>query len=199
MKNLSYKRIFSYIIDLLIVSVVSTLLTSFIPLNDRYSKVEEELLIIVEQYVQKEIDDKTYLDQVNDLSYIITKETVVVQIVSTMITLVYFVVFQYYFNGQTLGKKLMKIKVVSNDENKKINMNNFLIRSLIIDSILLNLVSIITILLLNQNAYFKTYDIATYIFLIIYIVSYIMISFRKDERGLHDILAGTKVISTKTE
>ena len=53
-------------------------------------------------------------------------------------------------NGQTLGKKIMKIQIVSS-ENKKLSMNNYLIRSLLVDSILMNIISIITILLMNKT------------------------------------------------
>ena len=59
----------------------------------------------------------------------------------------------------------------------------------------MNLIGIITILFLNKNLYIKVNDIITYLFGTIYIVTFAMILFREDKRGLHDILANTKVIS----
>ena len=76
-------------------------------------------------------------------------------------------------------------------------MNNLLIRSLIVDSILMNIISVVTILYMTKSLYLETYDIITTIFAAIYIVTFTMILFREDGRGLHDIIAKTKVISTE--
>ena len=43
--------------------------------------------------------------------------------------------------------------------------------------------------------YLKTYDITTTIFGAVFVAIFAMILFREDGRGLHDILAKTKVIS----
>ena len=100
-------------------------------------------------------------------------------------------------NGETLGKKLMKIKITSNND-KKLTMNNYLIRALVIDSVLMNIITIITILLFSKDIYLTSYNIISYVFSFVYIVSLAMILFSKNGRGLQDILANTKVISTET-
>jgi len=60
----------------------------------------------------------------------------------------------------------------------------------------MNMIGIVTILLLNKTLYLKTYDITTTIFGAIYIVAFAMILFKEDGRGLHDMIARTKVIAT---
>lgn len=194
MKPISYKRVLAYLIDILIVTIIGSLLTMFIPVSSEYKDASNELTIIMESYQDNKISKEEYLEKVNDISYVVSKEGVETLIITVALTTIYFVVFAYYMNGQTVGKKIMKIQIVSS-ENKKLKMNNYLIRSLFIDSILMNIISIITILLMNKTLYLKTYDILTTIFASLEIVIFAMILFREDGRGLHDIIAKTKVVS----
>lgn len=198
MKPVSYKRIFAYIIDIMIISIISTLITSFIPLSSEYQRASDELYITLEDYNNEEITNEEYLEKVNEISYIANRESVSVSIITILIAASYFVILPYYMNGQTLGKKLMKIKVVSSN-NKKLNILNYLIRSLFVGSILLNTINVITILFLSKDLYLKTYNITSTIFGAIYLVIFSMILFRKDGMGLHDMIAKTKVINKSDE
>lgn len=194
MKPVSYKRILAYLIDIFIVICIATILTMFIPVSEEYTNQMNELNAVLEDYSSGDISETEYLEKFNDISYIINKESVQVSIVSVVLSTIYFVVLAYYMNGQTFGKKIMKIQVVSAN-SKKLTMNNYLIRSLIVDSILMNAISIIAILFLEKSSYLKVYDVTSTIFGAIYVVIFAMILFRQDGRGLHDLLANTKVIS----
>ena len=194
MKPVSYKRILAYLIDIFIVICIATILTMFIPVSEEYTNQMNELNAVLEDYSSGDISETEYLEKFNDISYIVNKESVQVSIVSVVLSTIYFVVLAYYMNGQTFGKKIMKIQVVSAN-SKKLTMNNYLIRSLIVDSILMNTISIVTILFLEKSSYLKVYDATSTIFGAIYVVIFAMILFRQDGRGLHDLLANTKVIS----
>ena len=194
MKPVSYKRILAYLIDIFIVICIATILTIFIPVSEEYTNQMNELNAVLEDYSSGDISETEYLEKFNDISYIVNKESVQVSIVSVVLSTIYFVVLAYYMNGQTFGKKIMKIQVVSAN-SKKLTMNNYLIRSLIVDSILMNAISIIAILFLEKSSYLKVYDVTSTIFGAIYVVIFAMILFRQDGRGLHDLLANTKVIS----
>ena len=194
MKPVSYKRILAYLIDILIVTCIATILTMFIPVSEEYTNQMNELNAVLEDYSSGDISETEYLEKFSDISYIVNKESVQVSIVSVVLSTIYFVVLAYYMNGQTFGKKIMKIQVVSAN-SKKLTMNNYLIRSLLVDSILMNTISIVTILFLEKSSYLKVYDATSTIFGAIYVVIFAMILFRQDGRGLHDLLANTKVIS----
>ena len=212
------KRFVAYAIDILIVSLISSLITSNTLINKDYKKymdTYEEYETIVDKYeVDKgaledaleyeAITDDEYdvkLEKLNDsfnkdnvnYNYKLIKLSVVATIVSMLVILLYFVVVQYYFNGQTIGKKIMKLRVVSNSD-KKLNILNYLIRSLILNSVLINTLSIIMVLVLAKSNYLIYNEI-------IYVVNYVvemaiifMMGFTKDNRGLQDYVANTKVI-----
>ena len=197
MKANSYKRVLAYLVDVMIISFVSLLLTSFVPTSENYNKLNKEFETLTTDYRNQEVTMEEYLEKGTDINYQLIKEGVPQTIVSTVLSIIYFVVLAYFMNGETLGKKLMKIKITSNND-KKLTMNNYLIRALVIDSVLINIITIITILLFSKDIYLTSYNIISYVFSLVYIVSLAMILFSKNGRGLQDILANTKVISTET-
>ena len=197
MKANSYKRVLAYLVDVMIISFVSLLLTYFVPTSENYNKLNKEFETLTTDYRNQEVTMEEYLEKGTDINYQLNKEGVPQTIVSTVLSIIYFVVLTYFMNGETLGKKLMKIKITSNND-KKLTMNNYLIRALVIDSVLMNIITIITILLFSKDIYLTSYNIISYVFSFVYIVSLAMILFSKNGRGLQDILANTKVISTET-
>lgn len=196
MKANSYKRVLAYLVDVMIISFVSLLLTYFVPTSENYNKLNKEFENLTIDYRNQEVTMEEYLEKGTDINYQLNKEGVPQTIVSTVLSIIYFVVLAYFMNGETLGKKLMKIKITSNND-KKLTMNNYLIRALVIDSVLMNIITIITILLFSKDIYLTSYNIVSYVFSFVYIVSLAMILFSKNGRGLQDILANTKVISTE--
>ena len=197
MKANSYKRVLAYLVDIMIISFVSLLLTYFVPTSENYNKLNKEFEALTIDYRNQEVTIEEYLEKGTDINYQLNKEGVPQTIVSTVLSIIYFVVLAYFMNGETLGKKLMKIKITSNND-KKLTMNNYLIRALVIDSVLMNIITIITILLFSKDIYLTSYNIISYVFSFVYIISLAMILFSKNGRGLQDILANTKVISTET-
>ena len=197
MKANSYKRVLAYLVDVMIISFVSLLLTYFVPTSENYNNLNKEFENLTIDYRNQEVTMEEYLEKGTDINYQLNKEGVPQTIVSTVLSIIYFVVLAYFMNGETLGKKLMKIKITSNND-KKLTMNNYLIRALVIDSVLMNIITIITILLFSKDIYLTSYNIISYVFSFVYIVSLAMILFSKNGRGLQDILANTKVISTET-
>ena len=247
--KLIIKRFGAYLIDIILVSVVATLLTSnkyinmdyerykktydeynnvFDDYNDFYGKLEKsyedkeisnkeyEKLLEYEYteelekiYDDKKIDEEEYEDLILNLndnyinidlnySYKLLKYSIIPTVVNLMCILIYFVVIQFYFNGQTLGKKIMKLRIVSNN-TKDLNVFNFFIRSLIVNEVFINIISVIMLMILSKNNYIAYNKI-------IYVITYILemailftMVFDKNNRGLHDYVSNTRVIEDKKE
>ena len=192
----SYKRIIAYIIDIMLITGLATVLTYFLPENKEYNESMEKYSTLVNKFTNKEIEQEEFFNETNDLVYSINRNSVTTTIVTTVLTISYFVVLAYFMNGQTVGKKMMKIQIISNSR-KKLTMNNYLIRGLIVNSILMNVLGIIILLYLNKSTYLKVNDVLTYTYGLSMIITFGMILFREDKRGLHDILANTKVVNVK--
>ncbi len=194
MKPASYKRVFAYLIDIVMIACIGVIIGGFIPVSEKYEAASVELTDTLKDYTDKKINEETYIEKVNDLNYTLSKESLATSIVTVVIYIGYFVILPYYWNSQTVGKRLMKIKIAPIDGEKKLTMNNYLIRALIIDSILSSIISIVLLLTLTKSMYITVDSYIANFFMYFYIISFIMILFRKDGMSLHDFIARTKVV-----
>ena len=195
MKPYSYKRILAYILDVIIITIISEFITMIVPQSETYQAKSEEYIQLLKDYSQQKISKDEYLEQVNESLYILNKESVSVTIITIALSIGYFAISAYYMKGQTVGKKLMHIKIVSDDEREP-SLKQYLIRSLFMNSILSNILGVIALLALQKTLYLKVNDVIVYFFISFSIVDVSMILFRKDRRGLHDLIAKTSVINT---
>ena len=196
-KAMFSQRVLAFLIDLLLLSIICSLITMFVPVNDTATKLYEEQNRVLEGYVDGSVSMKEYVNQMVDLGYDISRQTVIVSIVTILISLLYYVVYPCYNNGQTLGKKLMKIKIKKTNDTE-LSMNDLLIRSMINNSILVNIINVILVLFLSKNLYLSTSSLVSFIQYLVLIISLIMIAFTKNAQGLHDKVCKTEVVVADT-
>ena len=191
-----FPRMVAYIIDIVLIGFVSSLIFIAIPENKNHEKYSEEYKQIKEKYDKKEISDKEYVNRSKDVIYDMDYTNTIASLTQIIILVGYFAIFQYYNGGQTIGKKIMKIKVVG-DEDNELTLNRLTFRSLIVNSIAFNILLVMAVLFVGRENYYYVNLAIQALSTLIVVVIMIMILFRKDKRGLHDVITGTKVISTK--
>ena len=197
----SLKRIIAYFIDILIVSIVVTPFINIKAINpyiDDYNKYYEEYTKLIEDANNGDIDTNSdeYKNQVIDLNYKIAEYKVINSSISVVSLIVYFVIIQYFLKGQTIGKKILKLRVVSN-KDKELNIGHYFVRSLILNNIIFSIILIVGVYLFGKTGYYNLSMVVSYLQLLVMSVIILMVVLRRDNRGLHDFLAGTKVISTE--
>ena len=195
----SLKRIIAYLIDILLVSIVVTPFINIKAINpniDDYNKYYEEYTQLIEDANNGDIDTSSeeYKNEIIDLNYKIAEYKVINSSISVVSLIIYFVIIQYFLKGQTVGKKILKLKVVSN-KDKELNIGNYFVRSLILNNIIFSIILIIGVYIFKPNGYYNLSMVVSYLQLLVMSVIILMVVLRKDNRGLHDIIAGTKVIS----
>ena len=196
-KAMFSQRVLAFLIDLVLLSMITSLITMFIPMNDTATKLYEEQNRVLEDYVAGNVPMEEYVNQMFDLGYDISKQTVIISIVGVVISLLYYVVYPCYNNGQTFGKKLMKIKIKKTND-KELTMNDLLVRSMINNSILVNIINVILVLFLSKNIFLSASSLVSSIQYIVLIISLIMIAFTKNAQGLHDKVVHTEVVMVDT-
>ena len=186
------QRLVAFIIDILLVSAVASLIA--IPFVDRKEseKLSKETTVLAEKFINSEISNEEFIEENKDLSYRTAKEVGMISLITIALNILYFVVYQLYNKGQTIGKKLMKIKIISTDG--ELFMNQMIFRAFIANFILVDLISFLFMLTKSKELYFYGTGIFQFIQYIIVIVSVFMIMFRKDGCSIHDKLVHTKVI-----
>lgn len=189
-----FPRLMAYIIDFAIVTLLLSFILVFLPANENYTAYLEEYEQIQINYLEGKTSSDEYVNQsvevVRDLDY----SNVMTSIVGVVVFILYFVVFQFYNNGQTLGKKLMGVRVVSATGDKKVSMNQYVLRSLLVNSLVCNILLIGMVLFMSRDVYFYTKFIVEGIQTLLIIVSAFMVIYSASGRGLHDKMAETRVV-----
>ena len=185
-------RLLAYLIDSIIVLLVSSIIA--IPLTSKkIESLEKELKTITKEYTNQNIDMNTYLEKTQDLNYQIQKCSVSTNVVYLIVSIIYYVVFQYLNKGQTLGKKLLKIKVVNKEGNTP-SLYQMILRTFITNQIFTYLVTILLVLLVTKEQFLSLYQTLNSLATIFIIVSALMILYTNNLQGLHDKMAKTLVV-----
>ena len=195
MKAPFLKRLFAYIIDMIIISTLVTLICAAIP--SKNNSTEEELRKLSEALIEKKIDNNEYIDKYTDLMYQNNKNERVTLSITVVLTIAYFVIFQYMNKGQTIGKKLLNLRVVDNETKKEISILKGLLRSILPLNIISSVIAVALIKILTKNVYINLYLGANTIESIFIFVTMFLILYRKVGRGLHDMMANTIVVTEK--
>ena len=192
MKASFFKRMGAFVIDYFIVLVIASLITMGFNTN-KNNDLNNQRNQLISDYQNEKITIDEYKDETYKLNYELQKENITVNIVTITLYIGYFVVFATLNKGQTLGKKLLKIRVV-NKNNDKPSIWNMLVRSLFIYNIISILFSTVAVNFLNINTFTYIYTALGYIEYFVIIISFFMVIYKKDGRGLHDMIDGTNII-----
>ena len=239
------QRVAAYLVDMIIITLVSTMLISLVELAmpknsqyteavDNYTKLTNEFLDkltevstkedkkeekkeetketedndnleLSEEEPKEEQNNKTestlvllqeYMDSQKKNIYIIDKQSSLSSIFDIVLCIGYFGAFQFMNKGQTLGKKLCGIKVVSNNK-KKYTYALSILRSVLNYGLISKTLLIILFLFLNENNFIIPVGLVEMIAFLFSLTLIIMAAFVKNGRTLSDIICGTKVVSSK--
>ena len=156
LKALFSQRFVAFMIDLILVSFITSLVTAIIPTNSSIDKLYDQQVKIVENYTAGKITMQKYVNQLVDINYDIAKQTGIITLVSIAISLLYYVLYVYKNDGQSIGKKMMKIKIQKKDKDKELTMNDLLFRTMILQGTLVSIIGFCTILFLDKDTYLAT-------------------------------------------
>ena len=195
MKASFIKRAVAQIIDMFIVSIIISIISMSFS-TSRIEKLNDEVNNLMNDYVSGDIDSKDYITKYIDITYDINKASINTNLVYLVVCIGYFLIFQYLNKGATIGKKFMKIRIVSND-NKDITFLQMFIRTSIINEILPMIMIFVLIFLTSGISFFIGYSLISFIENIFVIICIFMILCRKDNLALHDIMSRSMVIEEK--
>ena len=194
-KSVKSKRIWAFFIDYLLVSLFLTMVYQIRILNPNYEKYNETY----EKYTEliSDLDSNEYLSFIESkdyklINYDLSKYGISLVCINLIVYILYFGGFQFWNKGQTIGKKIMKIKLVSKKDNLK--LWQCLLRTVILYSILFEVIKVIVITFVSVNKFYFINNILSVASSFLFYTVVLCILFRKDGRGLHDILCDTDVV-----
>ena len=194
------KRILAYILDYIIVSFIASLLFMTPPFQKSFKTYEKNYEEYTSTMVEMMSSDSEEYDEERliEVQYDLNKASSSLLILNIGTLFFYFGVFAFLTKGQTLGKKIMKIRVVS---VKRENLNPFLfiMRSMIVTNLLFETIRLLFLLFGSKSSWVTATFYIGYLSYFVYFILLLFMIVRGDERSLHDLLCDTKVVSTKVK
>lgn len=199
------KRVGAYIFDTIVLVALVVFLTGPIQSNDKkvseeFKNYSQEIVELTGEYFSKTSisDSKKALELENKIKNL-SEETKKAQykhryslyflsqkIIILLLTIVYFVVFPFFNDGQTLFKKIFKIKVEYQSLSNLL-IREELARNFICTSFVLYLISGI-----NYSLFFLYIKYITPVTLTFMIINFLVFLIKK--QAIHDIIAKTNVV-----
>ena len=191
-KPFLFQRVGAFLFDMIIISFLSSLLASPFIDSNKIQDLDSHYTEVIQDFVAEKISFNEYTAEIVNVQYELVRTNGLVNITGICLSLLYFIVLPLYYNGQTFGKRIMKIKIVSTSGD--LNANQLIFRSFLANSILLDLLSIIFVMLASRSTYFYCVGLLSFTQYCMMVASFFMIIIGKEGLSIHDYLVHTKVI-----
>ena len=187
-----FKRFMAQLIDMFIIGLIIGIITMGFSIS-RIERLDSELIDLMNSYTSGDITSDKYIDDYIDIMYDINKASFNNNLVYLVICVGYFLIFQFLNKGATIGKKIMHIRVVSNDGGDAGFVQMF-IRTSIINEIIPISMLLILVMVSSGGLFFIFYSMISVIENIFVIICIFMILYRSDKLALHDMMSKSMVI-----
>ncbi len=196
------KRFVAYLVDILLVGFIASALASIDVLNpyyddylDAYDKFNDTLENVNDSNIIDALTSNSFIDQYKS----VLKYGTCASIISVSCYLLYFVGFQKWNKNQTIGKKLMKIKVVNKDGCDNVSIWQYVIRTIFAYNLFFKILGLCIAFYFNGKTFLMLFMFVSLSGYLITYTDYLMILFKRDNKGLHDLIGGTKVVNVGNE
>ena len=211
-KSLKYKRFAAMFLDLVIISIFTTLLFSNSISNPKYNEYLEvskdytKVVTEVPNYNTQSLEElNDYVNKVSDITYRYQKSNIFFYVWYVVLSFLYFVVFQFSTGGKTLGKRLYRIKVTNKESNKNISLFRLIGKYLLVGEfylfdgiVIISMLNIVGSLLINDVKVLFFYTvICNLIGILIEVAMIISFLTSKTNETISDKIFKTKVIEMK--
>lgn len=196
MKVKTSKRLLAYILDIAILFIFTLVSLLFIPSNDKVVELSKNFDKLGELVLEESITLSTYLSSSANIMHEIDKLEIVPNMVNIFFIMLLFIVVPYITKGQTLGMIISKIKLIKNNREKP-SILDYIIRASLVYFLGYSLITILLVNFIPSIAYFVIASILLFLEILLVIISFFMLLYRHDRRGLCDILTKTKVVKCK--
>ena len=160
----------------------------------KVESLNKQLLELENKAMSGEMTMEEFANQSTSIMYDLEKASLPSDIITVVIFIGYFIVFQYLNKGQTLGKKIFKIKIVEGKKKESPRLITVITRSMLIDMILMRLVIIVFAIALDSYGFVMIYGLFSMLYMMFIFACVFMMLFRKDKMSLHDMITHSNVV-----
>ena len=193
------KRIMAHIADMFIASFIATLLLLIPQLSydqEKYNEYYDQYLNGLTELIEASPEK---IEEQYNIMYKMSYLTKGSLMATAFTNIAYFGIAGYLLKGQTPGKKLFGLRVVSNKEGEDLNIHLYMLREVIVANIIPTFLSVLAIYFSKPKEWMIAEIIISNLTIILPIVLITFLFLNKDEKGLQDIICKTKVIEDYIE
>lgn len=189
-----YKRLVAYTIDMFIVGLVISIISYNFD-TTRLEKLSDKSIKLMNSFTNGDISSDKYFFEYADILYKVNKANVNSNLLGLVIYVGYFVLFQFFNGGATIGKKLLKIKVVSQGGGE-VSLRQMIVRTSIINGIVPLALSLILVFTTKGLVFLTLSSVVGLFENIFVIICVFMLLYKSDCLALHDIMSKSVVIES---
>lgn len=189
-----YKRLVAYTIDMFIVGLVISIISYNFD-TTRLEKLSDKSIKLMNSFTNGDISSDKYFFEYADILYKVNKANVNSNLLGLVIYVGYFVLFQFFNGGATIGKKLLKIKVVSQGGGE-VSLWQMIVRTSIINGIVQLALSLILVFTTKGVVFLTLSSVVGLFENIFVIICVFMLLYKSDCLALHDIMSKSVVIES---
>ena len=207
MTNFKFKRCGAYLIDLLIISLLVSLISQInflTPNQAKYTSVVNEYNEYMESNfgnVTSIETDELITEEYADYMYKINYYALSYSLIEIVVIILYFTLFPLFNNNQTIGKRLFKIKVETLNGDNVSTWKHFvraILTPICANVIFYNIITLVlnvsSLFIFKGLTYLYINVVINYIITIFCYIDVIMALVRKDRRSLRDVICKTRVV-----
>lgn len=195
MKASFKKRLIAYLLDFMLLTIIVTIINYILPISTKQVELNNQINEIQQNLLDNKIDKEEYFNEYKKILPEYDKENMPINICNLVFILGYFIIIPVVNNGQTLGKKLLKIKIEK--ENGSLSIGDMVIRNFVTTSLLQLMIASTFVYIVNGDIYYNLSAIISFLQILLVIITSFMIIYRKDKKGVQDLLTGTQVIEVQ--
>lgn len=188
------RRLVAYLFDMMVLMGLLMLIYYFLPESHNITVLNQEFDHVNDLLFSNNISFGSYLTRVASIMQELDKERILYSLINAVYIIVYFVIIPFK-TKKTFGMYLMGLKYESKDQSYSVD--DLLVRSMITCGLLYLLASLVLIYVLPSIAYFLTNIIFAIIQISLVVISFFMVLYRKDHRGLQDLWSRTVITRDK--
>lgn len=188
------RRLVAYLFDMMVLMGILMLIYYFLPEIHNITVLNQEFDHVNDLLFSNNISFGSYLTRVASIMQELDKERILYSLINAVYIIVYFVIIPFK-TKKTFGMYLMGLKYESKDQSYSVD--DLLVRSMITCGLLYLLASLVLIYVLPSIAYFLTNIIFAIIQISLVVISFFMVLYRKDHRGLQDLWSRTVITRDK--
>ena len=172
------RRILAFLIDFALITIIVVAISSLLPKNNNIDVLNREFNDTVSN-----MENVSFSVSFNQMALIykdLDQARIMYSVINAVMIFIYFILIPYFFDGKTVGKKILKIKTVRNDK-ECLSLKNLVIKNMIDTGLMYMLFSLMLIYILPGYSYFIFVIALSILQISLIVASICMIIKRKDK------------------